>query len=246
MDFTLAAGISAFVLALVHFLAYKFKFTYIPRSKWLSFSGGISVSYIFVHVLPELEEWQQLAKEKELFDQMRFLEHHLYLISLLGLTFFYGLERAAKLSYESHKNVEKEERPRNLRIFWVHIVSFCIYNYLIGYLLLHRQQNNLRELIFFGIAMAFHFLVTDNGLVSHYQNIYKRKGRWMLSASVFIGYVSGALMLVQEIYVGIIFAFVAGGVIMNILKEELPEDRKSTFWAFVLGVIGYSTLLFNI
>lgn len=30
---------------------------------------------------------------------------------------------------------------------------------------------------------------------------------------------------------------------MNVLKEELPEERQSRFWAFALGAAAYAALL---
>jgi hypothetical protein len=44
----------------------------------------------------------------------------------------------------------------------------------------------------------------------------------------------------------ILFAFVAGGVILNVLKEELPEERQSKFWAFALGAAIYAALLVSV
>ena len=38
-------------------------------------------------------------------------------------------------------------------------------------------------------------------------------------------------------------AFLAGGVVMNVLKEELPEERESRAWAFALGTALYTMLL---
>lgn len=39
------------------------------------------------------------------------------------------------------------------------------------------------------------------------------------------------------------FAFLAGGMILNVLKEELPEERESRFTAFLSGAAGYAALL---
>ena len=38
-------------------------------------------------------------------------------------------------------------------------------------------------------------------------------------------------------------SFLAGGIVLNVLKEELPEDRDSSFLPFALGVAGYGALL---
>lgn len=40
-----------------------------------------------------------------------------------------------------------------------------------------------------------------------------------------------------------ITAFLAGGIVLNVLKEELPEERESRFWAFALGATSYATIL---
>jgi zinc transporter ZupT len=48
---------------------------------------------------------------------------------------------------------------------------------------------------------------------------------------------------VSEAVLALPLAFVAGGVILNVLKEELPAERESRFWAFSLGVAIYAALL---
>ncbi len=51
-------------LAVVHLFSGKLRFLEgIPRSIWLSMAGGISVAYVFVHLLPELAEEQEAIRE---------------------------------------------------------------------------------------------------------------------------------------------------------------------------------------
>jgi zinc transporter ZupT len=240
----LYSAIGALMLALVHFFTYKLRFSQIPRSKWLSAAGGVSVAYVFIHLLPELEEWQKTFEERHNWS-IDFLSHHLYLIALLGLTVFYGLERAAKLSKESNRESNSGEplENENVSIFWVHMASFSIYNALIGYLLVQRDEDGLASLAWFVLAMIFHFMVNDYGLLEHYKKKYLHRGRWIVSASIIGGWTLGALSNVSEIFVAILFAFVAGSVVLNVLKEELPEERKSNFWAFLGGAVLYSALL---
>ena len=38
-------------------------------------------------------------------------------------------------------------------------------------------------------------------------------------------------------------AILAGAVLLNVLKEELPPARESRYWAFLAGSAGYGTLL---
>ena len=60
------SAVAALVLALTHLLAGKFKFSFMPRNMWLSFAGGLSVAYVFIHLLPELADGQEVLLEKGL------------------------------------------------------------------------------------------------------------------------------------------------------------------------------------
>lgn len=237
-----AAG--AVILALAHFFAYRFQFSNVPRSRWLSVAGGISVAYVFIHLLPELDEWQKKFEEQNI-EILSLISHHLYFVALLGLAIFYGLERAAKLSADSHRQPADQEKKEDTdgNIFAVHIGSFCLYNGLIGYLLVHRDTSSVEGLILFIVAMLTHFFVNDHGLIHHYRGKYLHRGRYYLTFSILGGWLTGYLTEVPETVVATLFALVAGSVILNVLKEELPEERKSNFWAFFTGLLIYSGLL---
>jgi zinc transporter ZupT len=233
------------VLAMVHLLSGSMRFLEgTPRSVWLSMAGGISVAYVFVHLLPDLAKEQQAIREA-VGETFSFLEYHVYLVALIGLAVFYGLERAAKTSRQRRHGAGKEDSA-GAGIFWLHIASFIVYNALIGYLLLHREQQGLRSLILFAFAMGVHFVVNDYGLRVDHKGNYERIGRWVLVAGILVGWVVGLIFDVSEAVLGVLFAFLAGGVMMNVLKEELPEERKSRFWAFALGAALYTAILLTL
>jgi len=240
----LYSGVAAVLLAVNHIVVNQIPaLQKIPRSKWLSAAGGISVAYIFIHVLPELQEWQK----EFLHQEGSFLKHHMYLIALGGLAVFYGLERAAKLAGPSERGDETEPKySSNPTLFWLHIGFFAVYNLLIGCLLYHRDSYKLAELALFTVAMLFHFAVNDHGLHDHYEQRYRSRGRWILSVAVLAGWLIGVLTDLSEFGIAIMFAFIGGGTILNTLKEELPEERKSNYWAFLAGITGYTVLLLSI
>lgn len=237
------SGVSLLVvlaLCAVHLFAGRLRFLEsTPRSVWLSFAGGVSVAYIFVHVLPDLSEAQEVV-QSSVGEVLGFVEHHVYLVALLGLSAFYGLERAARKSRRSNLQ-DGGEDVTSARVFWLHIVSFALYNALIGYLLLEREE--LRSLLLFALAMALHFVISDFALHEHHKDTYRRTGRWILAAAIFLGWLVGRTTRIDEAVVGVLFAFLAGGVMLNVLKEELPEERESRFWAFAAGAGGYAALL---
>lgn len=51
------------------------------------------------------------------------------------------------------------------------------------------------------------------------------------------------LATIPPVAVGFAFAFLAGAVVLNVLKEELPEQRQSRFWPFLLGAAGYAAIM---
>jgi zinc transporter ZupT len=238
----LLSATCALALASVHLFSGKLRLLRkTPRDRWLSIGSGVSVAYVFIHILPELNLAQQTI-ESSLETALSFLEHHVYLVALLGLAVFYGLERYAIESRQRNQKVGKGDVTSS-GVFWIHITSFAVYNALIGYLLLHREEKGIQSLFLFFFAMALHFVVNDYGLREHHKAIYDRIGRWILAAAIIVGWVIGSATVIDRAAVAVLFAFLAGGVVLNVLKEELPEERESRFWSFALGAGAYAILL---
>jgi hypothetical protein len=236
------SGLFAIALALTHLFAGKLRFLEAtPRNIWLSFASGVSVAYVFVHILPELSQAQETVTGA-VGETLAFLEHHVYLLALLGLAIFYGLERSAIISRQRNQKAGKGD-VTEIEIFWLHIVFFALYNALIGYLLLHREEAGILSLFFFFLAMALHFVVNDFGLRENHKHAYHKFGRWILAGAIIVGWVVGVGSELSQAAIALLFAFLAGGVILNVLKEELPEERQSRFWAFALGSGIYAVLL---
>lgn len=73
---------------------YIHSLTALFRRRWLSFSSGVSVAYVFVDVLPQLE-MQQRAMAPSILGAAVFPEKRIYLFALLGFVVFYGLALGA-------------------------------------------------------------------------------------------------------------------------------------------------------
>ncbi|MCC9135626.1 hypothetical protein ACFSKU_13045 [Pontibacter silvestris] len=231
-------------LALIHFFGTRLRFLGgVPRSIWLSAAGGVSVAYVFLHLFPELNEGQEHVQR--VFPGEGFLRHHVYIMALLGLAIFYGLERTVVTSKQKRQAKEGKEET-SPGIFWVHIGSFAVYNALIGYILFQREEGTLQQLFLFSVAMALHFVVNDFGLLEHHREKYQHVGRWVLVLAIFLGWATGYLVELSHTLIVLVTAFVGGGVILNVLKEELPENRKSRYWAFIMGAAAYAALLLSI
>ena len=232
--------IASLALAAVHMFAGRLRFLdTTPRSIWLSFSGGVSVAYAFVHVLPELAEAQGTLGEAAL---LRPAERHAYLLALAGLALFYGLERVVRED-QRRRGGQPREHGTSMGTFWLHIGTFAAYNLLFGYLLLHREVEGAGDLVLYAVAIGLHFLVNDYGLRQDHHAAYDHKARWVLATAIVAGWALGASFDFHKTGTTVVFAVLAGGIVMNVLKEELPEERQSRFWAFAAGAAAYSWLL---
>ncbi len=235
-----AAGAAALALAAVHLFASRLRFLdVVPRSRWLSFAGGVSVAYVFVHLLPELAAAQRTVEES---GAPGFLEEHAYLLALAGLAIFYGVERAAAVS-RRERRARGEPDETGGAVFWLGMASFAVYNAVIGSLLRERLEEGAAEFAFYVVAIGLHFALNDYGLRAHHGGAYRRVGRWLLAAALVVGWALSAVAPPSETALAVTIAILSGGIVLNVLKEELPEGRESRFSAFALGAGAYAALL---
>jgi len=59
-------------------------------------------------------------------------------------------------------------------------------------------------------------------LREHHKDAYTRLGRWLLAGAVVAGWLLSQLAELPESALVAVLAFLAGGVVLNVLKEELP------------------------
>ena len=212
-----------------------------PRSRWLSFAGGVAVGYVFLHIMPEFGA-HATTFGTALGFRSALAEAWIYTLSLTGLALFYGLERALSRSRGERQEKEGTDRPASA-IFWLHIGASSVLITVIAYLLNHREDASDAGLALYFAAMMLHFVTADFGSRSDHREQYDRLGRWILVAATLGGWLLGVLVELPEIAIGCLFAFVAGGVVLLVMKEELPEERQSYFLPFLCGAVLYAALV---
>lgn len=232
----------AVCLGLVHIFASRMRWLIaIPKSWWMSIAGGVSIAYIFLDILPELGQAQEEVEHVG-GPVVEYLEKHVYLLALVGLAIFYGLEKLA-LKSRFHRRRTHNEDATHRQVFWIHATSFALYNAVLGYLLRESADHGIVACLLLFFALAMHFVVNDVGLREHHQQIYDHVGRWLLAGAIVFGWALGQTFHVNRAAIAAIWAFIAGGIILNVLKEELPEEQESHFGLFVAGAALYSMVL---
>ena len=215
------------------------------KSHWLSFAGGVSMGYVFMHLLPELSLFQAALPKVAVPEQVSIvLEFRVYVMALTGLITYYGMERM--VVYFHNAEGEQEISKRSVAVFWVHIIGFALYNALIGYMVVNSRPAGLMPLLLICVVMGLHFLIIAHGLHREHQAHYSPKVQWLLAAAIAIGWLVGVVMHVPENIKIIVFSFLAGGLIVNTIKEEMPSAKESRFWSFLLGVLFLAIMAFGI
>ena len=228
-------------LAIVHGFAAQFPIErLIPMRRWLSFAGGVSLTFVFLEIFPELAHAQEELQHSESF-WIHYLENHVYLLALIGLMFFYLLDVMVLKLKRRQTSDQTQEVPL---IFWIHMASFAILNLITGYLIQELSHTSLKSCLLFFTAIALHFFIIDEHLRGHHQAPYDRIGRWLLVSAIILGAVIGQTTVLNPILVTVIWSFLAGSIILNVLKRELPDESENCVGSFVLGTGVFASLLF--
>ena len=232
-----AAAAFTVVLAAVHLLAGRLWAGSDYRPRVLSAAGGASLAYVVVYLLPEINEAVLDVVESDAGSAGFFgRDVEVYVVVLAGFLTFYAVHALA--SRTTHG-----ETDQGSVTFWAHLASFAVYNALIGYLVFHQERPGTTALVLYTVAMGLHFLVTDAGLRRHHGRTYHRLGRWLLAGAILLGGLVGGLTTVAEGPLALLLAFLAGGIVFNVTKEELPDPEASRFVSFIVGAVCYTVVL---
>lgn len=229
--------------AIVHIYTNYIKFlSREPKNRLMSLVSGGSIAYVFLHLVPELTHYQEVAEQAKLADWMENLEYVTYLATLIGIAFFYGINQLSEKSQEHNKRKKNMTRPSK-SIFALEISAFAMYNMLIGYLLVELSGELIIDYVIYFIVFSFHFIANNRILHLTHEDLYTKAGRWILAVSVFIGWLIYQLAPTSDLVIAFFSAFLTGGVVLNIMNDELPDEKNSSFPSFLLGLIFIAVLL---
>lgn len=224
--------LSLLFLALIHLFANQSKVLgWIWHGRFLSFAAGISFAYVFVDLLPVLEEAQPTIKKT--FENITpYLDRHAYLIALIGVLFFYGLHSGS--STNSSRN------------FWLAMSGYLLFNFFVGASLSDSTNPDIQPIWLFSLALGMHYFVNDHNVSMDYPELYEHRARWLLVIALFLGYIVGYIFHIPDVLVGIIVSFLAGGVFLNVLRYELPKREQIGYIFFVFGSLLYTAIILSL
>lgn len=212
------------------------------RRAGVSAGAGAAVAYVFVHLLPDLEEAGRAFVQATVSRTVWFAESHVYLAALAGFVVFYGLEHLARWS-RGTAQAEESGDTEGSPMFLIHIGGFAIYAAMVSYMMVRGAGLAEASIALYAVAMGLHFLSVDHSLLREHAARYLRPGRYILAAAVLAGWACGVLVEIPGPLVCTLMGLVSGGVIMNSMITELPREKEGKFWAFVLGAGLYAAIM---
>jgi len=207
----------------------------IVRRNAVSLGAGASVAYIFMQLLPELDNAGTVFHRTVSHQALPYEgQYALQLATMVGFLVFYGLDEMLPVT-----GVEKISREA----FWAHMAGFGSYAWIVSYLLVRSLESSEGSLIVYAVAMGLHFLLCAHSLQEDHGKEYDRIGRWLLASCSLGGWACGLLLPLPKPVVVLLFGIVAGGVLVNTMIMELPRHQEGKFIPFLIGATLYSALL---
>jgi len=224
--------LSLLILILIHCFANQtMVFGWLWHGRFLSFAAGISFAYVFVDLLPSLEKGQPILKQT-FGDVIPYLDRHAYLIALLGVLVYYGLQSSSTTNAA--------------RSFWCKISGYLLFNLFVGASLADSNNPDIQPLFLFTIAMGMHYFIHDHNVSVDNPELYTHEVRWLLVIALCLGYTVGYFTHIPDAVVAVIVSFLAGGMILNALRYELPKREQLGYTFFVIGALGYTAVLLGV
>ena len=190
-----------------------------------SLGAGMAVSYLFLHLLEELD---LLESESD-----AWFSDYQHMLLLTGFVLYYGSERLA-ISRSEHGLREYSETIR----FTTSMIARSIYSWLFVFSLpVNIQEDNL--LIVPGLlAILLHLVHDDLELVEEYGERYRRYGRYILTAAVVSAWIGDLCYFGDSIMAsGILTALLAGAVLYRTLSNPTIHQHRASFGWFAGGIL---------
>lgn len=203
-----------------------------------SFAGGVAVAYVFLQMLPGLVEYNKPIGRFLMNNQWLtpFTELMIYIVALSGFFIYYGFELWA----ERYRDIKHDDRL----VYGLHLSMFCLYNFLITCTMSLRARSSFTATILFTFAMALHFLLNDRKFSRLYAARFDHVGRFLLICALLAGWIYSVIFdPVNVLIAAFMTAFLAGSVLLNVFREELPATGLTSYYWFSCGALLITLIL---
>lgn len=215
----------AFLIGLVHFFGEKLD-EYLNSKHLLlaSFSAGLTVSYFFLAMLPEMSE-ASVNLEYE------------FLFALAGFSFFYIVE---ELIYERESNLSEVKKEFKE----LHSAFIFSYHFAIGFLIYFLMEQGQSQALLFYIPVLVHTAVNSLAIKEmHEEMLDKIWIKLSASFSAVLGAITSYLVDPSHFVSYSVFGFI-GGMFLYIVVHDALDPKRERPIGFLIGATIFSVVVF--
>jgi len=213
------------VVAIIHFLGENINIPTGSRHfRIISFAAGISLGYLFLDLFPQTYN----AAER--------LQESVFLFLLLGFSIVHVVE---KYYYQHAQN---EALQRKLKS--VHTITFFLYYFLIGCVLLDLVQGETYQGILFILPVALHAGLMGASLAGvHGRFSSKLFEKISISLATPLGVLFATVIPFTPIVHNMMISGIAGVMLYVFVREFLPEREDGQPLFLILGLVVFYALM---
>ena len=186
------------------------------RELQAAFGGGLSVAYVFLHLIPSLDGFNDVVGPR------------IYFIALLGFVVFYGLDVFFQPPNHTHPTK-----------YHAYLAVFFLYDGLMVFTLGLKLPPTPILTLVFAVSLALDVLDTDLELQQEYGARFVKSGRWVLLTGVAGGYAASLFRRPDPLVVDILTAALAGFMMFHTAKGVFPVSRDNKFREFLAGILTF-------
>jgi hypothetical protein len=228
MEFWGSLAATLFLCA-VHLTVARWRFLDGPRGHvWLSTAAGTALAYVFTYMLPKLAVVQAAIATWQ-GPLSGFMRQQAYLLALVGLVTFFAIDKAAA-------RAPQHATLRLTRGLVLQLLIYGIYSVQLGYLLVGFKHPDAASYALAAGILGLHLMGIDHHLAHRNPLAYGAVLRWVFAACCLAGWAFGAFTDELGYVLLLSSTFVAGGIIITAIREEL-SDHHSTLLPFFVAVV---------
>lgn len=221
------SGIVILLMAAAYILYPRFeKAASAYQHLWIPFTGGVAIGYVFLYLLPKLSDYTDSIRVGGVQGIWEILDYRVYLYGLLGFVFYYFVDQ-----YKAQKN------RRHIAAEILYGSGFFIYSLLTGYVVANWSRPGLIPVFLAGGILTLHMLAVNHQMRKWHSRAFDDYFRWLFALALFIGWGAGVFLDIPRELEIVVTGMLAGGIITNIMNEELPDNEPRKILPFIAGVV---------
>ncbi len=213
------------VLGLVHYFSDKIHLAHgIHRMKTMSFTAGIFITYVFLHLFPSLYQGDL------------FLIRLSLIFVLIGFALFHVIEKYI------YQHASGRELKKDLKTS--HSFAFFFYHFTIGIVLVNLIRTDLISGMLLFIPVFSYTAISSVSMKEIHEIVTGRKtAKFLLSISTLLGVLLATYIEIPSLLYYALFGFVVGTLLYIIILEALPKEKEGDPRFFIAGIALYTILI---